>query len=227
MPPLPPMPPRIPRIMLPARLVPPWLFTLFPLRITLICDLSVKRPMKALPWYLSSLSVPELAGMSAPAPASTLPNSPLIIPGWTERSITVSSSPSSIPVNSACSDFFWMILSLLIILAGMFLEASWGSSRKKVLPSMVIFEMVSPLAVMEPSSETSTPGSFLSRSSSTSLSVVLNEVALYSTVSFFIITGLPMAATVAASSWVASGSNFTLPRSTVSLSTFIVVVYVL
>ena len=150
-----------------------------------------------------------------------LPKAPFIIPGLMSRSITFSSSPSSMPVNSACSLFLFMTFSLLIILAGMFFEASWGSSRKKVLPSIVILVMDSPFTVMEPSSPTSTPGSFLRRSSSMSFSVVLKELALYSRVSFFTTMGLPTADTLAASSICLSGSMFTLPRLT-SASTLMV-----
>ena len=128
----------------------------------------------------------------------------------------VSSLPSSMPVNSACSDFFFTTFTFSIIFAGRFWEASWGSSRKKVLPSMVIFVMVSPFAVMEPLSSTSMPGSFLRRLMSMSVSVVLNEEALYSTVSFLMIMGLPVAVTEAASRTRWSSSIFTTPRSVAS-----------
>ena len=45
-----------------------------------------------------------------------------------------------------------------------------------------------------------------------SLSVVLKDDALYSTVSFFIIIGLPVAVTLAASSSLVSGDISTSPR---------------
>ena len=138
---------------------------------------------------------------------------PFIIPLWTERSRTVSSLPSSMPVNSACSDFFWTTFSFSIIFAGRFLDASWGSSKKKVLPSMVILEMVSPFAVTVPSSATSTPGSFFRRSSSMSVSVVLKDDAVYSIVSFLMMIGLPVAVTFAALRTSTSGSIFRVPRS--------------
>ena len=220
---IPPLrPPRImPLIMLPERFVEPWLLVLLPLRMRLIWELEVKRPMNALPRYLRSGSISACEGTSVPAPAVIWPKSPRIISGCTERSMTVSSSPSSMPVNCDSSDFSWIILRRLTIFAGMFLEASWGSSRKKSLPSILIFDMVSPFAVMLPSSETSTPGSFLSRSSSMSLSVVLNDEAVYSTVSFFTITGFPTADTDAASSTVASSDSFMVPRSRVLPSTVI------
>ena len=131
----------------------------------------------------------------------------------------VSSLPSSMPVNSACSDFFFTTFTFSIIFAGRFWEASCGSSRKKVLPSMVIFVMVSPFAVMLPLSSTSMPGSFFNKLMSMSVSVVLNEEALYSTVSFLMMMGLPVAETEAASriSW--STSILITPRSKASLPT--------
>ena len=78
---------------------------------------------------------------------------------------------------------------------------------------MVILVMVSPFTVTLPSEPTSTPGSFLSRFSSISFSVVLNEEALYSMVSFLTMIGLPAAVTLAASSCCTSESIFTSPRS--------------
>ena len=143
------------------------------------------------------------------------PNQPCIIPGWMERSITVSSFPSSMPVNIAWSDFFSTTFTFWIIFAGIFFDASDGSSRKNVLPSIVIFDMVWPFAVIDPSSETSTPGSFLRSSSSISLSEVLNEEALYSIVSFFTTIGFPTAVTFAASRTSISSDIFTSPKSTV------------
>ena len=142
----------------------------------------------------------------------TLPKTPFIMPFWMERSMTVSSWPASMPVNWAWSDFFWTTFTLSTILAGIFLEANCGSSRKNVLPSIVILLIVCPFAVTEPSEPTSTPGSFLSKSSSMSLSVVLNEVALYSIVSFLMTIGLPVAETLAASRTCLSGSIFITPR---------------
>ncbi len=133
--------------------------------------------------------------------------------------MTVSSLPSSMPVNIAWSDFFSTTFTFWIIFAGMFFDASDGSSRKNVLPSMVIFEIVCPLAVIEPSSETSTPGSFLRSSSSMSLSEVLNEEALYSMVSFFTTIGFPTAVTCAASSISMSAAIFTSPKSTLFSTT--------
>ena len=158
-------------------------------------------------------------GMSCPPPPMTFPNHPFIIPGLRERSMTVSSSPSSIPVNIAWSDFFSTTFTFSISFAGMFLDASCGSSRKNVFPSIVIFLMVSPFAVIDPSASTSTPGSFLRSSSSMSLSEVLNEDAVYSIVSFFTMIGFPTADTLAASRTSTSSVIFTSPRST-SFSTF-------
>ena len=130
----------------------------------------------------------------------------------------VSSLPSSMPVNSACSDFFFTTFTFSIIFAGRFCAAICGSSRKKVLPSMVILVMVSPFAVMEPLSSTSMPGSFLRRLISMSVSVVLKEEALYSTVSFLMMIGLPVAVTWAASRTFWSSSILMVPRSMCSLS---------
>ena len=135
------------------------------------------------------------------------------MPLLTLRSMICSSLPSSMPVNSACSDFLRTTLIFSIILAGRFWVAIWGSSRKKVFPPIVILEMDSPLEVTVPSSLTSMPGSFFKRSMSMSLSVVLNEDALYSTVSFFMVIGLPVAETLAASRVCLSSSILMLPRS--------------
>ena len=79
---------------------------------------------------------------------------------------------------------------------------------KNVFPSTMIFVIDSPLAVMDPSELTSTPGSFLRRSSSISLSDVLKEDAVYSMVSFFTTIGFPTAETLAASR--VSTSSFSL-----------------
>ena len=135
--------------------------------------------------------------MSYPPPPITLPNQPFIMPLRIPRSRTVSSSPSSMPVNSACSDFLSTTLTRSMMLAGRFLLAIEGSSRKNCLPSIWILLIVLPLAVMEPSELTSTPGSFLSRSSSTSLSPDLIRVTLCVTVSFLTMIGLPTSVTVA------------------------------
>ena len=143
----------------------------------------------------------------------TLPNHPFAIPGRNLRSMTVSSSPSSIPVNIAWSDFFSTTFTFSIILAGIFFDASCGSSRKNVFPSIVIFLIVSPLAVIEPSDPTSTPGSFFRSCSSMSFSEVLKEEALYSTVSLLIMIGLPTSVTLAASRTSASSAILMTPRS--------------
>ena len=205
----------------------PRLFVLLAFTITLSCISSENFATIAPPCHLGSVCHEVFPSSdtdfirSRPPPADTLPNQPSIMPGFMLKSITVSSFPSLIPVNSACSDFFSRTLTLLMILAGMFLDASCGSSRKNVLPSMVIFDMVSPLAVMLPSESTSTPGSFFSKSSSMSLSVVLNEEAEYSIVSFLITTGLATAVTTAPSSRLGSSSILNFPRETSDLSTLI------
>ena len=153
-----------------------------------------------------------LPGISFPPPAIMLPNHPFIIPGRRERSMIVSSSPSSIPVKRAWSDFFSTTFTFSTSFAGIFLEASCGSSRKNVFPSMVIFLIVSPLAVIEPSVPTSTPGNFLRSCSSMSLSEVLKEDAVYSIVSFFTMIGLPTADTLAASRTFTSSFMEMVPR---------------
>ena len=122
------------------------------------------------------------------------------------------------PVNSACSLFFFTTFTFSMSLAGIFCEASCGSSRKKVFPPMVILEMVSPLEVMVPSSDTSMPGSFFSRSTSMLSSLILKDDALYSTVSFLMTTGLPTALTEAASNTCWSCSSLTTPRFTSALT---------
>ena len=157
-------------------------------------------------------------GRSFPAPAEKLPIRPFIIPLFTLRSMICSSFPSSMPVNSACSDFFLTTFIFSTIFAGRFWVAICGSSRKNVFPPIVILEMLSPLAVTVPSSETSIPGSFLRRSISMSFSVVLNDDALYSTVSFLMMIGLPTADTLAASSVCLSSSIFKVPRSMLPLT---------
>ena len=116
------------------------------------------------------------------------------------------------PVNLAWSDFLSTTFTFSTIFAGMFFVASCGSSRKKVFPSMVILLIVSPLAVTVPSAETSTPGSFFRRSSSMSLSEILNNEALYSMVSFFMMIGLPTADTLAASRTSISSFILIVPR---------------
>ena len=123
-PPIPIPPPRIPCIILPAMSLKPRLLVLFPLRITLIWLLSVKRPTIAAPWYLQSFISDPAPGTSCPPPPMTFPNHPFIIPGFIVRSITVSCSPSSIPVNNACSDFFSTTFTFSISFAGIFFDAS-------------------------------------------------------------------------------------------------------
>ena len=211
--PIPPPPPRIPCIILPAISLKPRLLVLLAFIITLIWLLSVKRPTIAAVWKRGSVISEPAPGMSAPPPAIVLPNHPCIIPERSERSMMVSSSPSSIPVNFAWSDFFSTTFTFSTSFAGMFFEASCGSSRKKVFPSMVIFLIVSPLAVMEPSDPTSTPGSFFRSCSSISLSDVLKEEAVYSIVSFFTMIGLPTAETLAASRTLTSSAILMVPRS--------------
>ena len=210
--PIPPLPPLIAVIMDPAISLKPLLLVLFPFNIRLICLLSVKFPTIAAPCQRAGWPRPTV-WMSCPPPPITLPNQPFIIPLFMLRSMMVSSSPSSMPVNIAWSDFFSTTFTFSTILAGMFLVAREGSSRKKVLPSMVIFLISSPLAVTLPSESTSTPGSFLSSCSSISLSVVLKDEALYSMVSFFTVIGFPTADTLAASSTWLSCSILTLPRA--------------
>ena len=141
------------------------------------------------------------------------PNHPFIIPGLIERSITVSEFPSSIPVNWACSDFFSSTFIFSIILAGRFFVANCGSSRKKVLPSIVILLIVLPFAVIEPSLATSIPGNFFRSVSNISPSVTLNEDALYSMVSFLTMIGLARAETVMDESVLTSSFILILPKS--------------
>ena len=209
---MPPPPPIMEFIMDPERSLKPRLLVLLALAITLIWLLSVKRPPMNAPCQRVSLTPLSEEGRSWPPPAIALPKIPFIMPFWTERSMIVSSSPSSMPVNSACSDFFLTTFTFSTSFAGMLLEASWGSSRKNVLPSMVILVMVSPLEVMEPSSATSMPGSFFSRSTSMLSSLILKEEALYSTVSFLMTMGLPTAETEAASRTSWSSSILMTPR---------------
>ena len=200
----PPPPPRIWPIILPATSEKPRLLVLFPLAMMLIWLLSVKRPIIAAPSYF--MSPPPTSGLPAPPP--TLPNHPFIIPALIPKSSTVSSSPSSMPVNCACSDFLSTTLSLSTIFAGIFLVARLGSSRKNSFPSIIILVMVLPFAVMLPSESTSTPGSFLISSSSISVSEILNDDALYSMVSFLITIWFALPVTITASSiWLSSDTR--------------------
>ena len=145
------------------------------------------------------------------------PKRPLPILSPTSRSMTVSLSPSSIPVNSACSDFFSMTFIFLMYLAGIFFVASLGSFRKNVFPPIVILLTFSPLTRTLPSSSTSTPGSFFSKSSSKSLSVIRYEPALYSTVSFLMTILFPAADIVAASRASFDGFRYNVSRLTSDL----------
>ena len=122
--PIPPPPPRMPCIIDPATSLNPRLLVLFAFMIMLIWLFSVNLPTMAAPWYLQSFMSELAPGISCPAPPIRLPNQPCIMPGLRERSITISSSPSSIPVKRAWSDFFSTTFTFSIIFAGMFFEAS-------------------------------------------------------------------------------------------------------
>ena len=212
------LPPRA-RIMEPAWSVAPRELVLFTLATREICRFLVNLPTKPDPCQRQSSYVPSVplvpAGISCPMPAFTLPKVPRIMLSCTAISMTVSRSPSSMPVNSACSDFFSTTFTFLTYLARMLRVATVGSFRKKVLPSMVMRLTSSPLTVTLPLSSTSTPGSFLSRSSSRSFSPIRCEAALYSMVSCLNSTALPAAETRAASSVCTSACIAIWPRSSV------------
>ena len=162
-PPRRPPPPPIPENIVEARSEKPILFVLFAPPMNVIWSLFTKRLTMALPSYRSLL----------PYPPYALPNQPCFMPGFTVRLMTVSSSPSSKPVIWAISLFLSSTCNLSIILAGRFLEATFGSSEKNSFPSTITFFTSFPLTVILPSLSTSTPGIFFNKSSKTEPSVTL------------------------------------------------------
>ena len=181
----------------------------------------------ALPLYsspLSSMSLLSLSGVSVePPPSLAFPYQPSVYSSLSSTSMTFSLSSFVITAEPAASS---LVLSTTLILstifAGRFFNAAVGSLKKKVLPPTVILSIFSPFNVTVPSSPTSIPGIFFSRSSSMAFSPTLNDEALNSIVSFFTVTGLPIADTEAASRNSAFSSIFMTPRSYASQCDFIV-----
>ena len=136
----------------------------------------------------------------APPLALRLPNHPFWYSSFSMISITFSwSSFVPTPVNSASSLALSITCILSTIRAGRLLTARPGSFWKKVFPSTVILFTASPFTLTEPSAPILKPGIFFRRSASMAFSTVRYALALNTTVSFFITTGLPAAVTLAAS----------------------------
>ena len=151
-------------------------------------------------------------GVSRPAPAMALIIVPRLIPSRATRLRTVSSSPSSKPVIRAMSDFRSYTCTVLNISAGRFFDATFGSSEKNSFPSTRIFFIAFPLTVIFPSLSTSAPGKRFIRSSSIEFAGVLNDSALYSTVSLLTSTSFAFAVTTASSNSSFLGDIKILPR---------------
>ena len=129
-----------------------------------------------------------------PPPTFAFPYHPFVYSSFSSTSITFSlSSLPTMPEPATSSFVLSMTLILSTILAGRFLNAAVGSLKKKVFPPTVILSIASPFRVTVPSSLTSIPGIFFSRSSSMACSATLNEDALNSMVSCFTVMGLPTA----------------------------------
>ena len=132
---------------------------------------------------------------------------------FTVRFITVSSSPSSTPVRRARSLLRSTTCTFSTMFEGRFLDAICGSSLKNSLPSTSILVIDFPPEVMEPSDATSTPGSFLRRSSTVALGLVWKEPALNSSVSCLATTAAFTAVTTASFSVTALSESLMSPRS--------------
>ena len=154
-----------------------------------------------------------LTGLPPPA-AFILPNQPCLYSSLSTTSITFSlSSLVATPEKAAASLSLFMTLILSTILAGRFFTAILGSLKKKVLPPTVILSIFSPPTVTLPSSATSIPGIFFSRSSSISLVPTRKAAALYSRVSPLTVIGSARAVIVAASMYSGFSSRLISPRS--------------
>ncbi len=121
--------------------------------------------------------------------------------------------PSSKPVSCAWSLSLSYTCTLSIASAGKFFVAILGSLPKNSLPSTNTFCTFSPCAFTVPSLSTFTPGSFFKRSSTLALGCVLNEPALYCTVSPIRVTGGASAFTTTSSRIFALSSIAMVPRS--------------
>ena len=149
-----------------------------------------------------------------PPPSLAFPYHPSVYSSFSSTSITFSlSSLVTIPDPAASSLVLSMTLILSTIFAGRFFRAAVGSLKKNVFPPTVILSIFSPFRVTVPSSDTSIPGIFFIKSSSIAFSPTLNDDALNSMVSFFTVTGLPIADMEAASRNSAFSSILIIPRS--------------
>ena len=113
-----------------------------------------------------------------PPPAEMFPKVPRFLSFFTERSSTVFSLPSSIPVIRAWSLFFSYALIFSMVSAGMFLSTSSRLLPKNSLPSTSIWLISFPFHLIVPSSSISTPGSFFTSSSTIAPSSTAKASAL-------------------------------------------------
>ena len=107
-----------------------------------------------------------------------------------------SDCPSSIPVNSALSDFLSKTCTLSTASASKFLVTILRSPVKISLPFTKILFTFWPFTLTVPSLSTVTPGNFFNKSSTTALGWVLKFSVLKSIVSLLIVTGGLLAVTV-------------------------------
>ena len=117
-------------------------------------------------------------------PPRKLSIQPFFISFFTERSRIISSSPSSIPVRRARSDFRSYAFNFSTISTGRFFNAACGSSEKNSLPSTNIFFTSFPWIISLPSAVISPPGNCFTSSSSIEPSGVRKAEELYTVVSF-------------------------------------------
>ena len=142
--------------------------------------------------------------MEAPPLADACPNHPLRNSSFSLTSIFFLFLDRPLLSRPSSS----MTCILFTMKAGRFSRAFETSPAKKVFPSIVIVDTGSPFTLTWPF-PTSIPGIFLSRSPRFALLDVWNDVALYISVSPFVVTRSPIAVMAAPSSSLMSSSSLT------------------
>ncbi len=126
---------------------------------------------------------------SVPPPAAILPKTPLLFSSFIVRFMVLFCPSLASPANASASVLVSVTCTFSIISFVRFRVVIVGSSPKKGFPFTKILFTGLPFTVICPSSSTSTPGSFLSKSSTLASFFVLNDFTLNSRVSFLMVMG--------------------------------------